>query len=373
MDIKQNVKYALEGKFKVDIYNKEGKLIESTDWFNNFITPTGLSYIYKYNFADCFRFLSLGNGTAQNSGNKDGTGPGTTGLSSPIPFVLTNLGYDTSITGYPGVVNPNSWSGALSLQYIGPWGYAVGAGITEELTGPRFYRAWRIPYYQQEGSPTLITGGDLQVQEFSVFPSSGEDPTGRYAFSRVRKPVTIPNGTYAYVSYQLAINLTSNIIQPLTGGTFNTGNADVSFESLQVGEWAKLSGNYRQVYHGLAWIDANGASLVPQYGAIMEPSCTGLHEARFYLSPDNGQFDVSTTGGAQSDESSAYAADGLYGFSHQTPVWRGQANNTYEIDYTFTNTIVPTVYNNTIPTLTAKTLKANIRMGHVGNIQDVIP
>lgn len=323
MDINAKVNYHLEGQFKVDIFNKDGQLVESTDWFKNFITPTGLSYIYKYNFADCFRYLSLGTDDAHvpNSGNKFG-GFGTTGLSSPIKLITTNLntGANLFVTGYNGVAYATGqpFSGTVSGTYIGQWGYAgQSQGITENPNGLIYlYRGWRIPYYDSvlsgySGAPN----GGLAINEFMVSPSSGTDTSGNCAFSRVRKTVVIPDGTYANISYQLSIVCASANINTFSAGTFDTGKADATNESDELSVWNNLSGYYRQTYHGLCWIDTNGQSLIPSVGAIMEPSWTGMSECRFYLSPDNSQFDVNVTGGAQLlGEAAAYAADGLLKF-----------------------------------------------------------
>jgi hypothetical protein len=349
MEIKANINYALEGKFKVDIYSQDGKLIETTDWFNNFITPTGLSYLYKYKFADCFRFLSIGSDNTVNSGNANGTGPGTTGLSAPINYIRTNLdsGLNPNVTGYPGAALPlGQFTGELSGQYMGPWAYDDGNSIIESPSGPRFYRVWRVPYYtDSNGSPSILTGysNGLQIQEFMVSPSSGQDPAGNCAFSRVRKSVLIPNNTYAYISYQLFVQTSSNGLNVFNSGTFTTGNAEVSYENSEVALWYNLSGYYRQTYHGLAWIDSMGQTFVPKYGAIMEPSCTGLDECRFYLSPDNGQFNVSSSGGAQLDPNAAYSADGLLGFFYQSPPFNGTASND---DNSFSTPDQSVVYSN---------------------------
>lgn len=340
MDIKANINYSLEGKFKVDIYKKDGTFIESSDWFNNFITPTGLSYIYRYKFADCFKFLSLGTGFGtQNYGNAilsppPGQEP-TTGLASPIVYKATDFStgtLGTSATGLPGILYTGTpFVGTQSLQYMGSWGYAdtMGNSIVEQPEGPRFYRTWKVPAYDA----TVVTGGDLTIGEFMVSPSSGSDLLGNKAFSRVRKNIIIPDQTYAYVTYQLGIRLSSSTIQIMTGGTFNTGNAEVSYERNEVKQWADLSGYYRQTYHGLAWIDVNGDTFVPKYGAIMEPSWTGMDECRFYLSPDNGQFNVSTSGGAQLSESAAYAADGLLRFVREIPFAEASPAPDYDAEH----------------------------------------
>jgi len=310
MDIKANINYALEGRFKVDIFDKEGKLIETTDWFNNFITPTGLSYIYNYNFVDCFRYLSLGSNSGPNYGNKTGTGPGTTGLGTPIAEITTNLD-STAISGRVGTVFGTN---KLSGQYIGPWAYQEGGcGLTEDINGPRYYRSWNIPFYDG------VLASDLPINEFMVSPANGANSTGRYAFSRVTKPVIIPANTSSIISYELRIRLVSNSIQYFGAGTFQTGNAEVTNEQQQVSEWNRLSGYYRQTYHGLSWMDQVGQGFVPDCGNIMEPAFTGFNNCKFYLSPDNSAFDTSLSGGMATGEAEAYAADGLAQFVVEKP------------------------------------------------------
>jgi len=324
MDIKANVNYALEGKFKVDIFNKKGELIETTDWFNNFITPSGLSYIYNYNFADCFRYLSLGIGTTSNYGNNPPSANETTGLSSPITSIPTNLNA-ISISGSPGVIFGTS---NLSGQYIGSWAYQEGGcGIVEDNDGPRFYRSWNIPFY----NGYLLN--DLTINEFMVSPSTGGS-NGALAFSRVKKNIIIPQGTFSTISYQLKIKLGSVNIQTFSGGTFQTGNADITNEVNEVAQWNTLSGCYRQTYHGLAWIDSIGTTFVPRYGNLMEPSFTGLAASRFYLSPDNSQFNVNVSGGANSSESSSYLADGLLKFIVQNPPYQQIYDNSTSVPNT---------------------------------------
>jgi len=90
--MKTSVEYGLQGQFKVDIYNQSGDLIDTTDYFSNFITPTGLDYPYTYNFADCFRFLSLGVGTSSNTMT-------TTGLQGDTS-VIPAKNSDTNLVKY---------------------------------------------------------------------------------------------------------------------------------------------------------------------------------------------------------------------------------------------------------------------------------
>ena len=48
MKIKQNIEYGLQGQFKVDVYDRQGDLVDTTDYFTNFITQTGLNYPLYY-------------------------------------------------------------------------------------------------------------------------------------------------------------------------------------------------------------------------------------------------------------------------------------------------------------------------------------
>jgi hypothetical protein len=292
--MRTKVELGLAGAFKVDLY-KDGKLTESTDWFSNFITHTGLNYPAIYPFIDCFRYLSLGtDNSTPNTGYGVSETP-TTGLNSPI-------------------VTLNATSGAQRGTYIGWEGYEVGGdgqesacGTTLTESGPRFFRAWTIP----TGGVGNVMAADVTIGEFMVSPSSGSDPVGRCAFSRVQRNLSIPKGYKAVVSYQLKINIPSGRT-PFGVGNFATGNADITNDESLVADWYNLSGYYRQVYHGLMCIDKRGNSFVPKYGAIMEPCLNDLSDSTFYLSPDNAAFDVNNKdGGNQTNEDAAYASDGL--------------------------------------------------------------
>jgi hypothetical protein len=326
-----NVNMGLEGEFHIKIYS--GKtLMEEVGPVKNFITPTGLTFPQIYPFVDCFRFLSLGsNNVPDNQGGYytgtlpaptslgvdywiDGNGKtgqrGTTGLSTPIPTYMTQQGTQESgqYIGWQGYANGSDGSSS-----------ACGTLLTEQ--GLKFYRAWNIPTGGVNGVNCTMSGTNngvgLVINEFMVSPSSGSDPTGQYAFSRVRRTVTIKEGYSAIISYQLSINF-SNTGLTYFANTFSTGSADVTSDPYNdqqlISDWANLSGYYRHVYHGLNIINQAGAHDTPvDYGAGMEPSLTDLSDYCFYLSPDNSNFDISTTGASGSNEASAYAADGLMG------------------------------------------------------------
>lgn len=302
--MKAQTEYQLEGAFKVDIYNRAGDLVETTDYFSNFITATGLYYPLTYAFADCFRFLSIGSGAVNNRNEKHATP--TSGLYNPI------LSFNTE-------------TGAQSGQYIGYPAYVSGdeqqkggCGTTVNKTGPIFYRAWYLPS-GDEFMGNSYTSGDftgLFINEFMVSPSSGSDPSGKYAFSRVVRPVWIKKDTKAVITYELKMRLANTGITPFNSGTFTTGNADVEDDADIISQWARQSGYYRQVYHGLRCVDVAGATFTMQYGDLMEPKHRETSKGFFYLSPDNSQFDASPSGGYQTNIISAYGADGLYGLSH---------------------------------------------------------
>ena len=313
--MKVKINYGMEGAFKFDLYSG-GKLVESSDWFSNFITQTGLLYPLSYPFVNCFRFLSLGNNGNVNSGIKIGSSP-TTGLLSPLTGINTS-------------------AGVQSGTYIGWQGYETGTAGQESAcgtvlteSGPRFFRAWTIP---TGGLGTTVNepAGFLNIQEFMVSPSSGNDPNGgQYAFSRIVRNLSIPNGFSAIVSYQLRINIQNTGITYFPSGSFATGNADVSNDPDLVASWGNLSGYFRQVCYGLESVDSAGASYIPVWGAPMEPYQSDLSTTSFYLSPDNSDFEVNGSGGAQSDPVQAYKADGLM---KQLGLWG--------LDMTYPNTTI---------------------------------
>lgn len=295
--MKAQIEYGLEGAFKLDLYSG-GKFVETSDWFSNFITQTGLMYPTIYPFVDCFRFLSLGSGTVVNYGGAGGHNA-TTGLQTPISTYTTNVGTQRgTYIGWQGYE-----TGGASQES------ACGTSLTE--AGPRFFRAWTIPT-GEVGITINEPNGFLNIQEFMVSPSSGTDTTGNLAFSRIVRNLSIPNGFRAIVSYQLRINVKNTGTTQFIPGTFQTGNADITNDAELISGWAGLSGYYRQVFHGLECIDKNGAAYISKYGAGMEPSLLSLNQFSFYLSPDNSQFDVNgELGGPEVSETVAYASDGL--------------------------------------------------------------
>ena len=294
-----HINYELGGSFKCDLYNKDG-FVSSTDWFNNFITPTGLMMPLNYAFADCFRYLSIGSSTAQSEGTKDLSKLGETGVR--IPHTVYEVTNDKTQPG----------------QYIDWRAYATGSvaessfcGTIIDKNGPHFYRAWRIPSGGDDIFIQNTSAGGLTISELMVSPSSGTDPIGKYAFSRVQRSLFIPNGYSTIISYQLRINLKNTGVTTFGKGTFATGDAEVLNDANLIETWANLSGYYRQVYNGLRYVDSYGATYIPKYGDCLEPSSFNMAKALWYLSPDNSQFDVSSSGGEAPSIADSYKSDGL--------------------------------------------------------------
>ena len=295
--MKTSVEYGLQGQFKVDVYNQSGELIDTTDYFDNFITQTGLSYPYDYNFSDCFRFLSLGNGTTPNTML-------TTGLRGAASVIIAK-NIDTNISEYQQLhYLDHSHLDVKSAASAGSCGTRVGAD------GPAMYRGWIIPTGEN-----MFMADTFSINEFAVYPSSGNDPTGKYAFSRVVRGVTLPSGTKTIVTYMLNVKIKNTGAHYFNSGTFNTGNAEVSEQKHLVKSFGDLSGYYRQVYHGLRCVDNQGRTFIPKYGDPMEPSNIKLNQLAIYFSPDNSQFDSNVKGGAAFSVDHSYATDGLYALS----------------------------------------------------------
>lgn len=296
--IKADIKYGLEGAFKVDTYDKQGNLTESTDWFNNFITQTGLMYPYTYSFANCFRFLTIGTNMSNVANYGAQAGHATTGCADPISSFWA--------AGDQGDHRQDGrWIGHTAYE-TGELSSACFTQMTDN--GPIFFRAWSVP---TGGATVSVQEGSLNIGEFMVSPSSGGDPTGRYAFSRIIRPLILKAGYRAVVSYQLRVNIQNAKLSFISGGTFDTGNANISTDEDMVKEWGKLSGYFRQTWCGLSMVDKWGASFITKYGNGMEPSIVDFSNYYIYFSPDNAQFDVdSIYGSTQLNQANAWSTDG---------------------------------------------------------------
>jgi len=283
--MKANTEYGLEGAFKVDTFDGKGNLVNTTDYFSNFITASGLNYPLTKHFAECFRFLSIGNSNSNNSIDTTGL------LGQPTSFKVVDA------------LNGASY-GTQNTADLGPVYYSKeNCGSFIHKDGPTYYRAWKIP-----SGENSVLDEDVTFKEFVVAPSSGGDKSGNAAFSRVPREVTLKSGASSIISYRLKMKTQSTGINYLTG-------FDISQADLEDGELVTLwstgtTGHYRQVYHGLAAIDINGNTFIPKFGDAMEPACRNFDKLSAYFSPDNSQFDCSVTGGGAS-LSDVYKANGL--------------------------------------------------------------
>ena len=300
-----NTECALQGQFKVDIYNKENHLVDTTDWFNNYITNTGLFYPLTYPFADCFRFLSLGSSSSANT-------DATTGLVNPMSFnnKFSVLDENGSPAGFQHV---SHW-GKEAYHVAGPppdYATPGSCGAQHHKTGPLLFRGWNVP------SGNFYVSKNLNINEFAVSPSSGADPLGSKAFSRIVKPIIIPSGTRSIISYRLKLAIDSGI-KTFGAGTFSIAGADTSEGSTILNTLGNLSGYYRQVYHGFRLVDNQGRTYIPKYGEAMEPSCKNLDKLSLYLSPAYSQFSANPLGGAGNGGAIYHATSdsGLYPLSY---------------------------------------------------------
>lgn len=317
--IKQNIEYGLEGAFKVDIFDAKGKCVETGEWFNNFITQSGLLYPKDYSFAQCFRFLTIGS----NSSNNDGGRPPSAGATSGCytPFYTFTATSDNDVTTE---TQKGAWMG-YEGYVTGVLGNSTCQTILESK-GVRFYRAWSVPS-GAEGTVVSASqpGGFLNIQEFSVSPSSGGDPKGCFAFSRVKRNLPIYAGYRAVISYQLFVQMKNYSVSPLSKNSFVTSNADTTNDADLVTMWGNVSGFYRQIWPGLNCIDYYGVTFTPKFGCGMEPSLTNLDKYFLYFSPDNGAFEVNApSGGPALNMTGAWRSEGLMGILPSTLVFNAE-------------------------------------------------
>lgn len=329
--IEQNI--ILKGKFKFDIFNQDGSLSSSTDYVDNFITQTGLSYINQYALADCFRYVSLGSGSGFNSILSGGT----TGLELPI---LTSGYY------YVGG-NPIGCNSTQRNEYISEsCGYKI---YPNNLT---LFRGWRVPgsgeffdrdytfreFMVSPGKPakTVYLGGVKEIchcneQGYLLPAETGEVAFGREAvdfyqrypticradkaFARVLENLSVSKNQFIVIHYALDIAVDTGIKKfLLTTGRYNPYNG---LTSGGIYNWSGSSGLYGIIHYGIKLINngsitashvdnvtqinsnytfRGGESYIPSFGAGLEPSMP-IGNRTAYLSADNLQFFVSETGG----------------------------------------------------------------------------
>ena len=335
--------YGIVGQFKFDVYQKNGNLKYTTDYIDNFITSTGLEYIKTFAFADCFRYLSLGSGTAANSITSNG-GNGTTDLTTPIER-FRYIGGNTS--------NFNCTEGDYN-HYIGS-----ACGYRINPTGLVLTRAWRIPvtnntffteqytfeeYMLSPGRTGLngfayneetalydiphvacscIESTNDEAGEIKGYGKEAPDFYAAYpsicsankAFSRILKQIDVEVDEYLVVNYALNVVLSNASVIKQFSVTPDRTYATAE----DPWNWGVVTGISSLVVPGIKLINngdvtsvdyANqmsdnytfraGESFVPPLGIAMEPSCPVDHRWA-YLSTDNLQFKVNDMNGGGLD------------------------------------------------------------------------
>lgn len=347
----------IQGQFKFDLYTPQGELIKSSEYTDNFITNTGVTYPWNFAFADCFRFLTIGTGTGLNYT----TYPVTTGLQYALPQ-------------YSYIGSRSAWNSGLNATYYGqPNNIGAGCGYVNNPSGVSLIRQWNLPdntggvfatdqtfneFMVSPGRPYITgiggvnlcscndTDGTNHGLDCSSTPEYYAWLTGQcfmynnrqvrlgmcdadLAFARVVYPFSAPGGTILTVTYKLdiivdtGIHFTSLIASSQVGGTNNWQSPSNTYSSItQPGVMLINDGtiynssapNGSRLQHfdynvgdGRTYIFQNeyGESFVPPLGAPLEPSNLflqggppGNRNMVIYLSDDNTQFLVNSNGGA---------------------------------------------------------------------------
>lgn len=311
----------LKGQYRLQVFDKNDQLVSDSNYLDNIITNTGLMFPFDIAFADCFRYLSIGTGQAEETVND-------MGLEFPIN--------DYTYLGPYRAVNSNVAPGSITpdMYYV-----PEGCGTTLQTGTVELYRSWRIPsgagFFEQDYSI-----GDEKINELMVSPSAPIEtgmyaggsgrylpfaPTGHHllAFSRITIPggVGVKIGDYAIVSYKLSVS--PNTQPTFFSGTFNSTNIgqDAGFCS---GWSGVISGIGGIVHPGIKLISAAEPDQPTQYdsiaelndvdklpgnnqffgisytpfliGAPLEPSCPASVR-KIYTSNDNTQFAANPDGG----------------------------------------------------------------------------
>lgn len=347
----------LHGQFKFELYDLNKNLIKSSDWIDNFITNSGVSYPYSFAFADCFRFLSVGSGTTQNSVNASSplVIPVTTGLSIPIPkysYIGSRTGLsDASSSNYSscgflenpsGVTLMRQWTlpdnkgdyftgadsfyefmvspgrpyvtGLLGKRFCGCEDFDNYATGLDCSTVPQYYR-WASNYYK--------TNNPSAKQKLKMCDADK-------AFARVKldTPFSVVENSILNIAYQLNVIVDTGINFNTLSGPNNlvdpNWNSDLNLYGRICQMGVKLINDGTQSSKGptnqdrlqhydytgynsagseekYSFLHEYGESFIPPLGMGLEPSNIYLNSVntntQMYLADDNRQFLVSSSGG----------------------------------------------------------------------------
>ena len=314
--IKAELDYGLHGEYKIDVYDQNSGLVDSTNWFSNYIPTSGLEHPQKYPFAACFEALSIGIGAT------DITPPlgihlnnqGTTGLFAPLNVVNSQ-----STIPVEQYMHSRYWE---TGREVGGEYFAGSCGTHFPSGGPIMFRGWRIP------TGTGFAKVTTTVNEFAVFPGTSgiknekgniEEPFWKAGcapcFSRVVKNVAIQKDQFAIVNYRLQVKMKHTGATTFAPGTFDSDGIHADSPLELSGLWSGLSGKFKQVVPAISFVTEKGESQIPPWGDYLEPACTGHAEGGYwYLSPDKLQFIGSKSGGPI-NPTSGYD-DALCGYFH---------------------------------------------------------
>ncbi len=348
--------YGLNGKLKIDTYSKDNKLIRTTDWVDNFITSTGLNYLFYLSPADCFRFVSLGSGNTANTI----LGLGTTGLEIGAPSYMYIGGaadsqgcnnragsdfnfYSTNGCGYriegSGVVLNRAWKVPTGETFFsGTYNFKeyMLSPSCEAVTGKKrefgFESVATIPtgicdcgsygvYDYTDGTTNIYGHENYELYNFykDRTPSFDLCRQGKYAFARIIKDITVGLNEYIIINYALTVSYNTgvqsfslaaqvpDVVPDVAGGQdmANWGNAK------------NISGIYSLVHPGIKLVNGDedapytygvtdirtqyapevGESFVPPLGNTFESACT-YTLIKSYISSDILQFLVNDLSGA---------------------------------------------------------------------------
>jgi hypothetical protein len=343
----------LQGQFRFDLYDISGNLLKSHDYVNNFITNSGLVYPLHFAFADCFRFLSVGSGDAQNSI----IDLGTTGLDIPIPE-LSYVGsrndfYNSNSTNYAPVPScgyrfPNSNIVELYRGWTLPNNSGGEDGVFKtEGTFKEFMVTPGRPYETGENGvkycscnePFQIGKDCSSIADYYVYVSSLNskrlnicDATNAFARVVLNDPINYVSGSVLNVTYKLTISintglryqemyysnpgsenfngnwsLVQGITQPgiklINDGFINSKQPYAPNNQLRLQHFKYDNSSYVYDFtkeYGESFIPAHGIPLEPSIHNFPEANENGInsfHSIVYYFSQDNIQFLVSESGG----------------------------------------------------------------------------